>query len=101
MLARIEANFPESGSWAWKIMHHLVGEGGNLFSEYETLGHYVKAHYPERASFRELSWLREGALGSYGAPSQKYLERLARDYYFAAFEVPTDASASNGPLYKS
>ena len=86
MLARIEANFPESGSWAWKIMRHLVGTGDNLFSEYEMFGHFVSSNYPERAAFRKLSWLRDGALQSGGVPSKADLERLTRDYHFAAFE---------------
>lgn len=87
MLGRIESNFAGNESWGWKIMRNLEGNISNLFSEYETLGHFVKAHYPERAAFRELSWLREGALGTYRVPSQAYLDRLSHDYHFAAFEV--------------
>jgi hypothetical protein len=87
MLARIEENFAGYESWAWKIMRNLEGAGTNLFSEYETLGHYVKVHYPERAAFRELSWLREGALQSGGLPSDRQLRELAEKYYFAAFEA--------------
>lgn len=86
MLARIESNFAGDESWGWKIMRNLQGTGTNLFSEYETLGHYVKVHYPERAAFRHLRWLREGALKSKGLPSDRQLQQLATKYYFAAFE---------------
>ena len=41
MLARIESNFTGDESWAWKIMRNLRGDCSNLFSEYETLGHYI------------------------------------------------------------
>lgn len=86
MLARIEANFPEKESWAWKIMHHLVGTGDNLFSEYEMMGNFVANNYLERVAFRKLEWLREGALKSRGVPSDKHLKKLGQKYYFAAFE---------------
>lgn len=87
MLARIERKFPGPESWAWKIMRNLVGDGTNLFSEYETLGHYVKNHYPERAVYRRLAWLRDGSLRVRGMPSLTDLDRLGREYDFAAFEA--------------
>lgn len=86
MVTKIGSNFPGNDHWAWKIMRHLEGTGNNLFSEYETLGHYVKNHYPERAAFRRLPWQREGSLQTSGLPTSADLARLANDYHFAAFE---------------
>jgi uncharacterized protein DUF6492 len=86
MLAKIEANFPGGDPWAWKIMRHLEGANPHLFSEYETLGHYVKNNYPSRAAYRKLDWLREGSLQIGGKPSKLALEKLGQKYDFAAFE---------------
>lgn len=86
MLARIESNFTGSDSWAWKIMRNLDGSSLNSFSEYETLGHFIKNHYPDRVAFRALSWLREGAFQTKGVPSRTDLEQLATQYDFIAFE---------------
>ncbi len=86
MLARIEANFSGSESWAWKIMRHLEGTSTNLFSEYETLGNYVRTHYPERAAYRTSKWLRDGSLLLGHLPKPADLEQLAPEYEFAAFE---------------
>lgn len=86
MLAKVEANFPGTESWAWKIVRNLEGTGNNLFSEFETLGHYVKNHYPARAAFRRLAWQREGSLKISGLPKPADLRKLAEDNYFAAFE---------------
>jgi hypothetical protein len=87
LLGRIESRFPGPENWAWKIMRHLTGNGCNLFSEYETYGHYVKNHHPDRAVFRDLPWTREGTrLASYH-PRQRDLDELARNYCFAAFEA--------------
>jgi hypothetical protein len=86
MLDRIDARFPGNESWAWKIMRNLPGSGPNLFSEYETLGHFVKNHYPERASYRKLSWLRDGSQHVFGLPKEADLKRLAGRYEFATFE---------------
>ncbi|MEI9897538.1 MAG: DUF6492 family protein [Chthoniobacter sp.] len=86
MLEIIEQRFPGDGNWAWKIMRNLEGTGTNLFSEYEMYGHYVKNRYPDRAVYRQLPWLREGSRAVRGIPSSKDLDRLGRDYAFAAFE---------------
>ena len=87
ILNRIETRLPGPESWAWKIMRNLVGDGTNLFSEYETLGHYVKNHYPDRAVYRRMAWLRDGSLRVGGMPSVTDLDRLGREYDFAAFEA--------------
>jgi hypothetical protein len=86
MLGKIEARFPGEENWAWKIMRNLEGPGTNLFSEYEIYGHYVKNHYPERAAYRQLPWLRDGSQAAGGMPSAGALQRLGKDYSFAAFE---------------
>jgi Family of unknown function (DUF6492) len=86
MLGKIESNFPGEDSWAWKIMRNLEGTGTNLFSEYEMLGHYVKNHYPSSATYRGLSWIRDGARQSRGIPSAADLKRLGQKYDYAAFE---------------
>jgi hypothetical protein len=86
MLSRIETRFPGDESWAWKIVRNLEGSGTNLFSEYEILGHFVKNHYPERTTYRSLSWLREGSIKIGGVPRAEDLRELARNYDFVAFE---------------
>ncbi len=86
MVGKIDSRFPGSQSWAGKIMDNLTGTSSNLFSEYETIGHYVKNNYPDRAVYRRLPWLREAALETNGMLSEKSLARLAEKYYFAAFE---------------
>ncbi len=76
--------------WPWAIMDNLRGDGTNLFSEYETYGHYVKQQCPDSITIRDLSWTREGG-GSFCLPPwQPVLSSLSRKYHFAAFE------ASNG-----
>jgi hypothetical protein len=87
MLHTIETNFPGPENWAWKIMRHLAGRGTNRFSEYETLGHYVKNIHPATAIFRQLPWLREGSVQVSTHPSATHLARLANDYAFVSFEA--------------
>lgn len=86
MLAAIESRFPGEENWAWKVMRNLEGTSTNLFSEYEIYGHYLKNHYPARAAYRELPWLRGGTRAVGGFPTSKDLERLGGEYAFAAFE---------------
>jgi len=86
MLERICSHVSGTEPWAWKIMRTLEGTNANLFSEYETYGHYVKTQHPERAVFRRLPWCREGSRVASYHPSRRDLERLACQYYFAAFE---------------
>ncbi|MBE0545013.1 MAG: hypothetical protein IH623_27050 [Verrucomicrobia bacterium] len=87
MLEKIEQKIPGTGNWAWKIMRSLPVSGDNLFSEYETYGHYVKSHYPDRITFVDRPWLREGTqrIGG-GVPTADDLEQLAREFDFVAFE---------------
>jgi len=87
MLARIEEMHPQHKNWAWAIMGNLDGVGTNLFSEYETLGHYVKNKYPDRAVFQNLPWLRSGSDLFCGLPNEQDLARLGEQYAFTAFEA--------------
>jgi hypothetical protein len=88
MLRQIERQLPGADNWAWKIMRVLPDHGLNLFSEYETYGHYVKQHHPDRAVFIERNWSRRGAkLAARGVPRELDLKRLAKDYDYAAFEL--------------
>jgi hypothetical protein len=88
---KIENNFVGNDSWYWKIMHNLEGEGGNLFSEYETYGHFVKNHYPDQAIFIDIPWLREGSvvLGS-TFPNIKKIDSLRSKYHFISIELKSD-----------
>ena len=87
MLARIEQHVKGEGNWAWKIMRSLPKSGDNLFSEYETYGHYVKNHYPERVAIVERAWRREYKLKlTRGTPSRSGIKKLARDLDYMAFE---------------
>jgi hypothetical protein len=86
MLQAVEENLPGQENWAWKIMRHLGGHGTNRFSEYETLGHYVKNIHPQTAVFRQLPWTRDGARLASTRPSAADLRRLAEKYHFASFE---------------
>lgn len=87
MLGRIEQLTPGQEPWAWKLMHNLPAEGNNLFSEYETYGHYLKNHHPDRVRFIERSWLREGSQYTRGwLPGSKDLRQLSEQYDYVAFE---------------
>jgi Family of unknown function (DUF6492) len=87
MLVKIEKRFSGSENWAWKIMKNLPGTDCNRFSEYETYGHYAKRFYPDRVAFRELPWTREGVRLASFHPKTTDLDRLAREFSFAAFEI--------------
>jgi hypothetical protein len=88
MLDRVEQRFTGEGNWAWKVMRALPERGLSLFSEYETCGHYLKNHFPQRAVFVERSWSRRGArMVRRGVPTEADLGRLSAEYEFAAFEL--------------
>lgn len=86
MLEKIERNFEGNEIWAWKIIKNLEQCGNNLFSEYETYGHYVKNHYPNRCSFVEIPWARNGTKLASFHPNQSSLNKLGEEFYYAAFE---------------
>ena len=87
MLAKIEEHVPGEGNWAWKLMRTLPSQGYSLFSEYETYGHYMKNHYPERVQFIERSWRREMAHRSGRAlPTEAELKVAAQRYDYVGYE---------------
>jgi hypothetical protein len=87
MLAQIHRRTAGNKNWAWSIMDNLPLQGDNLFSEYETYGHYVKNHHPDRVRFVERDWLREGAAYTGGwIPRPQDLQRLGEKYDYVAFE---------------
>jgi len=87
MLARIQQQTDGHQHWAWSIMASLPPQGDNLFSEYETYGHYVKNHYPDRIRFIERNWLREGTEHTGGwIPRPPDLQQLGQKYDYVAFE---------------
>ena len=87
MLARIEEHVRGEGNWAWKIMRALPETGNNLFSEYETYGHWAKNHHRERLVFIERSWQRESTQRTGRAiPAADELATLAERYSYVAFE---------------
>jgi hypothetical protein len=86
MLMKIEERHPVSGGWPFSVLGGMIGGYGNLFSEYETYGHYLKAHYLPRMGLRPLPWLREGT-ELYGyLPGKSVLTALSRDYVYVSFE---------------
>lgn len=88
MLAAIERQIQGTEGWAWKIMSVLpTDQGVHTFSEYETYGHYIKNHHPDRVQWINRQWLREPAYHSVqSVPSAKELGALAEKYEYVAFE---------------
>lgn len=87
MLSDIERRFPSSRNWAWAILENLRGQGTNLFSEYETYGHYLKWKYPDSFEVRRLRWDRHGEKYAGYPPSLKKLRAVKNDFDFLAFEA--------------
>ncbi len=87
MLAKIEKLKSSRAGWAWTIMENLRGSGSNLFSEYETYGHYIKSQNPDKLITRTLPWTRNGAGIAGYPPSQTKLKQLSAEFAFAAFEA--------------
>ncbi|RYG98894.1 MAG: hypothetical protein EON58_05680 [Alphaproteobacteria bacterium] len=68
-------------------MDSLRGNGSNLFSEYETYGHYLKWKHADEFTLRDLAWTRHGG-GRLGVPPWRpVLRQLQKNYDFAAFEA--------------
>jgi hypothetical protein len=87
MLSEIELRHPKSKNWAWAIMENLRGKGSNLFSEYETYGHYLKSRHPDSFVIRNLDWTRNGGKFAGNPPQQEKIGELGSRFDFAAFEV--------------
>lgn len=87
MLARIGQHVAGAETWPWKIMRSLPPTGDNLFSEYETYGHYVKNFHPDRVRFISRHWRRDARQNEGCAlPTPADLAALAQEYDYAAFE---------------
>lgn len=87
LLNKIENQHHNKYSWDYAIMKNIRGKHGSLFSEYETYGHFIKNHYPEKCNFINLPWLREGTdiIGT-PFPREKNLRNLSKDYFYVTFE---------------
>jgi len=77
---------PGNINWAWKIMKACGKTGRNLFSEYETYGHYMKRFHPESMIFRDLRWIRKGISTRNTTREIQRFEKLGDEYAFAALE---------------
>lgn len=87
MLGVIERRVPALGNWALKIMSVLEPVHPNLFSEYETYGHYIKNRYPDRIAIVERAWLRViPKFFGRRMPSEARLNRLSKHYDYVSFE---------------
>jgi hypothetical protein len=88
MFLDIEKNFNCENSWNWLIMNKIRGEDASLFSEYETYGHYVKNHFPEKSCFLTLDWLREGSeYLKTTAPKLDDINNFSNKYCLVSFEL--------------
>ncbi|MBC7981241.1 MAG: hypothetical protein H7Y36_11825 [Armatimonadetes bacterium] len=87
IVTKIEMNFNYSKDWYWLIIENIEGDGASLFSEYETYGHYVKSHYPERSSYLKAPWLRleSNSFLSY-FPTRRAIASLPEEYYYVSYE---------------
>jgi hypothetical protein len=73
-------------SWPWAIVRALPSGFGNFFSEYETYGQYLQAHYPDRMVWRDLPWLRGGTEQHGFPPKLDILPSLSSRYAYVSFE---------------
>lgn len=73
-------------NWPWAIMAKLRGNGTNLFSEYETYGHYCLSNHPEAIVLRQLPWCRDGRQLAGFPPRSIKLPLLADRFAFVSFE---------------
>ena len=91
MFESIERQTSGNESWAWKIMRSLPPiKDLHLFSEFETYGHYIKNNHPGLVAFVDRPWWRHGSELTGGKiPTERQLEKLARDYDFVSFEKAT------------
>jgi Family of unknown function (DUF6492) len=92
MLSEIDKIKSTKDGWAWTIMENLRGNGCNLFSEYETYGHYLKLKNPQPLATRTIPWTRNGTQIAGYPPSPSKLKRLSTEFIFAAFEANQSTS---------
>jgi hypothetical protein len=100
MLSRIQWWTSAEIQWPWKVLSSLPRTGNycaNLFSEYETYGHYIKNHYLDRVRIIDRSWMRDGSKYTNGwIPTPSQMQRLSQQYDFVAFERANDNWLSLG-----
>ena len=89
LLRSIGATSSSERGWAWAIIENMRGAGTNLFSEYETYGHYARLRHPGQTVIRELPWTREGRKLAGYPPQAARLAALAENHTYAAFESNT------------
>ena len=92
MLATIGELAAAKEPWPWTIMQALPPIANlHLFSEFETYGHYLKNFHPDRVAFVKRPWRRwfDTDPGGGRIPTERGLEKLARDYDFVCFEKAT------------
>jgi hypothetical protein len=87
LLAEISSKSPSGRGWAWSVIENLKGNGTNLFSEYETYGHYARLRHPGQILLRELPWTRHGRKLAGYPPRSECFESIAKSNAFAAFEA--------------
>lgn len=85
-----------NSQWVEKVLASLELKSAQEFSEYETLGQFMLARYPQVVRLCLFPWVRNGSREFYRYGS---LDRAARelqdDFCFAAFE----RLAERGPVY--
>lgn len=87
MIKQIDQNIPGQEHWAWKIIFHLRGTGGNLFSEYEFYAHYALRHAPDLHRIRSLAWSRGGRLSDPDSSHAGQLDSWGKTLDFVAVEA--------------
>jgi hypothetical protein len=88
MFSLIEENFQNQNSWNWLIMYGLSGDCPQLFSEYETYGHFMKNHHQEKVVFIDIPWLRDGVDElSDMFPTKSKVNSLKNKYKYVSFEL--------------
>jgi len=87
MMREIEHRLPGQRNWPWKILEALPRAGRNLFSEYETYGHFIKNRHSERIRLITRVWQREmtHATGR-PVPTPAELVKLGQQFDYVAFE---------------
>jgi len=86
LLNEIEAR--SDRPWIDAILMSLVGKSAAEFSEYETIGNYVRHKFPGQIQFNKRRWSRFGysLVGSIDNMSPRRVSQLAKAYDFIAFE---------------
>lgn len=74
LIKKIEARFPGSNSWPWKIIKNLKGSNSNLFSEYEFYAHFALLHASDLHTVRPLLWSRAGRFSCWRSPEAQLRE---------------------------